>query len=789
MSFRYLHHISINFLCSIACSSLGLAESLSETRDDKPVSPTNHIPRPLAEHATMSDAQSRLLESLVGVTTSQSAAAMQQLLISKSTISTLLSIAKTAATEPEIEDDLSDTLAIAVPRTSFADDEIFSDRRPHSNVLSSVPMLTVAHWQLLKQEISPIDHEHKDFYAGRPVSDICLDGAETGAPINTPAQISVWDMAIAESSQSALELASLELLQNPDGLSLLTNESASHRETDEDEQYQASWQQVLKQYLNASPAKRSIKDFMAYARKTNELSETDLRIIASIGELARISAEDCKRIGLNWQELVTTRKDLFSLGQCQKGDVREGPSIDHANLDNLTVDLTLSWTRGDLAIHLHHEEGAHWPISLTVTHQDKPIGAEYWFSSNGTMTGEWQFSKMTHEHFAWNDQGKLIWHGSVNQNSEWIEDSSWYSSGRPRHSYHFGNRGTVQKYSEWFENGKPAQSVSWQNNKIDGVRKWWHQNGKLAGEIAMLSGQRFGKGQLWFDSGVLGYSTSYTNDNIDGDMLWRTPSDKNLLTAKFRDGKADGTLTIKDEKGNIIAKSTFDYGRTEGVVDIRSGTNKSHAALSFKSAVLDGVVRLTDYLGVLRVEIPYRSGRISGDVATYSNSGKRLATCTFQDNRLMAWSFTPDDRDTIKLFGRVTRDVGGVATQTLEDTATGVKAECQSSDWLWRTCRWRDRKKQWPAMTSAMMINASKKQIPGNMFQPDRCNGVTIAWNLSPWMYNHKPEVLALLNVKGECKNPELLTSAICTISIAKAPGNITKCEAGPEEAEDNDEE
>ena len=663
-------------------------------------------------------------------------------------------------------------------RHPFANNDVFLDLRPHLAQISSVPLMQEAHWQFLKKEISPIDHDHSNYYAGRPVSDMCIAGAETGAPVNATANISVWDMAVSEASNNALDLATLELMQNPDGFATLAEGQKLASTTEDEEQDASTWQQLLKQYLEKTGREHNAKDFLAYARAVDGVTDADIRIITGLANLTGALKPECQRLGLKSRELFASRTGTFTIFSCQNDKKPVGPAIDVVSLKSLATDLVFSWFEGDFSVGLHLEEGTVWPLFLTVTRHQKPIGSQYWFNPRGQTRGVWQHGTGVRDNYGWNDQGQLVWHGRINSSNQWQADSSWYPSGKVQSQFIFDSHGQLQTYLEYFANGMLAETIPFQTEKVDGIRKWSHENGKPAGEIAMTSGKRFGKGMMWFDTGSIGYSSTYADDTLDREIQWRTPHDTPLLSAKFHDGNAEGMLLVYDDDGHVLAKGGFDHGRAEGSVEILSGSNKAHGTIPFKSGVLDGVVHLNDIAGVLRAEIPYRSGRINGDVVLFSNSAKRLASCHIEENRLASWSYTPDKSTAIRFNGKVIRDKGGAATQTMDDGGTGLSAECESSSWQWQTCHWRERGVSWPKLSVKSIADFAETHIQDKMFQPKRCGGANLSWDFSPWLYESKREVKAILNVKGECKNPDLFTSITCRISFAQSSPKPMDCQA-----------
>ncbi len=700
--------------------------------------------------------------------------------------------------EAQSESEIESYGLLSVLSTSVSS-KVFPAARSHLKHAMLLPLFQAATWQEMRNEraIESSDPSSTDEYlAGRPITEFCIADAGLHLPTSAQMQFSIFDIGIAEASVSSMDLALLNLIEEPDAFRLATN--IDDFDTNLESDY-APWQTVLSDWQQElKRKKRKLTEINTWWKKENTESNAKLnKFTAGLNELTKRWSSQCTKNGGRWVEgpLIRSAPSEWIAAECQSN--RYGPlyriSINNSSAENATH-LTFSLRQGALTALIQlHATSVDEPITFQIVGADeRRLSSLLIFDNAGRMRARLGTLKFGN-HVAWSPQGKVIWTGHQGPRGNWTEDVTWDEAGLPRAGFQFDNAGAITRLTEWYSDGLPASVTSFAADHREGLQQWWHQNGKLAGDSMWSYGKRFGTSHLKFEDGITGFDASYIDDQLDGYLTWRDDRNHQIMKANFNRGLVEGQLIISSDPDSELVRAKFDHGMAEGDVIIGQLKKRPTTVLPFKSGVLDGISTFYAIDQSVRMQVPFRSGKIHGDIKTFYKGGTRASTCKFDTSHLLSWQSWPpkSGTDFVRVEGSVIDPSTSRMTQTIVDDARKISARCDGRDDVWTSCSFtiqekekgKDKTKELKILDADLVKATQAIRVEGRPYNMAKCGGTTQMWDLRSWIESSSLSINVGLIPAPGCRDR---TSVQCAVTITNKV-QVKNCALVENDSEDEE--
>lgn len=669
---------------------------------------------------------------------------------------------------------------------------VYSLTRPHTKQTSLLPMFQTKLWQDMRREQTlKLTEANDDFLADRPLTEFCTEDAGRGLPTSAVLQFSIFDIGIAETSGSSLDLALLHLLEQPDVFRIVPSKDDSVS----DEIYgEFSWQSILIDWqADLKNKKRKLSDLAVAIKQLDSDIDVDgpeYKFALALSELAKEWSGQCTKAGGRWLENQTIRKAKaeWLIAECQ---VNSAPPLfrivaNDNDVEHATV-LSLFQRQGNLVAttQLLASDVDHHSVLFYVAKPDEQkLSATLVFDQKGNLR-ERIGNRSIPDHFAWTAKGELIWSGRQNVHGHWVEDITWDTTGKPRAQFFFDHNGAIISLAEWYADYKPASVTHFTSEHREGLQQWWHDNGKLAGDSMWSYGKRLGTSRIQFEQGTVGFDASYINDQLDGMMYWRDENGHEVMRANFKNGLVEGSISLKSDGKTELASAKFDHGMAEGDVRFGQPGVQPTVTFPFKSGILDGIASFYTVKHALRMQVPFRSGKIDGELKAFYGNGSKAAECKFDSGHLLSWNSWPKKNDPhrLRIEGKVLDSKSTRMTQTLYDDAKKISAACDGREGSWHQCAFTVKGKSYTISDDELAKAVKEVRFNNAPYNINKCGQATQIWNLSPWVDSGSVSAAVELTPPPKCNDA---ANIICKVAVTNRL-QVGNCELFVADSEDGD--
>lgn len=635
----------------------------------------------------------------------------------------------------------------------------------------------------------------RDLLASVPVADFCERSPGKRIPYNFSIRFSPWDFASKLAASSRLDVSLLELVLQPDGLRVLTNDNEDQDEGDqelddddggEDLDYQqpvnlqildqsdaGGWDAVLRQLkAQIDAGTLTIAQLAAKIRRDQGVEQRIRRLILA----AAIGAPDFKKIcgasGGQWREISWTKDHWLEFFSCRNNSRKSvGPSfrIEDGNFTYGEMEFFAVSGRVKITALVG---GARTGMKTQMLVDDKPVGADVWFSSNGSVlaTEEHSGSGPSAIVFGVNGQGKWSRANSIDAT---IKNRSWYDDGTVKSFLYESVDGASAVLVGYHKNGIAKYWLPIRAGRADGKFTWWHPSGKIAGELDFVSGKRFGGGRIYYENGSEGFRADYSEDAPHGRLIWRDPAGNPLFSLGFTGGKANGSLDIR-YVGRQIAEARFEAGAVEGTVRLRNSRGILVAEIPYRGGLLNGAVILRDSGGAIRVTSNWLDGQADGVTEASYSSGLPAARCKFKEGNLEEWqSFDPNSQ--LRYLGKVASLDSGIAEIDYFGGSNKAVLNCTSKEWAIESCVLiqGDKKIKFPALKELLRQIDDAGELE---FKPEKCGGALRALDVTPFVDHTTGVVEVAYRTQEMCPSDSLATGMQCDVSCENGKWTPAPC-------------
>jgi antitoxin component YwqK of YwqJK toxin-antitoxin module len=657
--------------------------------------------------------------------------------------------------------------------------------------------LSEAGFSKMQSSVEIVPASGRDLLASVPVADFCERSPGKRIPYNFSIRFSPWDFASKLVASSRLDVSLLELVLQPDGLRALTNDNEDQDEGDQegdddddddgedlddeqavnlemlDQSDAGGWDVVLRQLKPQIVAGTlTIAQLAAKIRRDQGVEQRIRRLILA----AAIGSPDFKKIcgasGGQWREISWTKDQWLEFFSCRNNAGKTvGPSfrIEDGNFKDGEIEFFAVSGRVKITALVG---GGRTGMTTQMLVDDKPVGADVWFSSTGSVlaTEEHSGSRPSAIVFGVNGQGKWSRANAVDTT---IKNRSWYDDGAVKSFVYAPVDGDSSVMVGYHKNGVAKYWLPIRAGRVDGKFKWWHPSGKVAGELDFASGKRFGSGRLYYESGSEGFRADYSEDVPHGRLIWRDTSGNPLFSLGFTGGKANGALDIR-YAGRQMVEARFEAGAVEGTVRLRNTRGILVAEIPYRGGLLNGTVILRDSGGAIRVKSNWLDGQADGVTEASYSSGLPAANCKFKDGSLEEWkSFDPGSK--LRYLGKVTSLDSGIAEIDYFGGSNKVVLNCTSKEWAVESCVLihGDKKINFPTLKDLLRKIDDAGELE---FKPEKCGGALRALDVTPFVDHTTGVVEVAYRTQEMCPSDSLATGMQCDVSCENGKWTPAPC-------------
>jgi antitoxin component YwqK of YwqJK toxin-antitoxin module len=630
----------------------------------------------------------------------------------------------------------------------------------------------------------------RDLLASIPVADFCERSPGNSVPHDFSVRFSPWDFASRLAASSRLEVLLLELILNPDALDFSgardddedSDDEDSHSDDVIDLMDAGGWDAILPQFESQiKDGTLTIAKLATKIRRDQSVEQKIRRLVLSTAVSAPTFKKICDANGGKWSELTWTKEhwlDFFSCRSTAGLDVGPMFSVEDGDFDKGR--LRFSMVSGSVRISASGG-GDRVGLTTALLLNDKPVGIDSWFLSDGSVTAIRQRNASSPTAFVFGPQGQVEWSQTVATSSN-LKNSSWYSNGAPKSVLIDSEDGVTQAMVGYHPNGMPKYWIPLRSGRPDGKFLWWHPSGKIAGELEYASGKRFGLGRLFYENGSEGFRADYSDDAPHGRLIWRDPTSRPLFSMGYTGGKANGLLEIR-YGGRQIAEAHFEAGVVEGVVVLRNSRGIGVAEIPYKGGLLNGMVVLRDAAGTARLKSQWLDGQADGDTESSYSSGVPASLCKFKKGQLEEWkSFAPGSK--IRYFGKINPIDNGLGDIDFYGGKDSPVLKCVVKDWAIEACAATDGangKRNLPTLKDLV----DKIEDAGDLkFKPEKCGGAMRSLDVSPFVDQATGKVEISYRTKELCQADDLATGMQCEVNYANRQWIISSCVLSEDDSE-----
>lgn len=627
----------------------------------------------------------------------------------------------------------------------------------------------------------------RDLLASVAVADFCERTPGKSIPFDFSIRFSPWDFASKLAASSRLELSLLELVLQPDALKF----SGDDEDEDEDEQGDdeavddkaenldlidlvdsGGWDLALSQFesqINAGTL--SVAQLATKIRRDVGIEQRIRRLVLAAAVATTGFKKNCDGNGGKWRELFWTKDHWLEFFSCRNAAGKDvGPlfTIEDGNFKNGQMEfLTAS---GPVKIKAS-VAGRRAGMRTQLLFDEKPMGMDTWFSSDGSVLATDDHSGNIPAAFVFDQKGQCVW-SRINATDTTLKNESWYSNGAVKSFIYEPTDGTTSAMVGYHKNGLPKYWLPIRSGRPDGKFLWWHPSGKIAGELDYVAGKRFGIGRLYYENGSDGFRADYSEDTPHGRLIWRDPAGHPLFSLGFTGGKANGLLEIR-YGGRHIAEARFEAGVVEGTVILRNVRGIGVAEIPYRGGLLNGTVILRDGVGATRVKSNWLDGQADGDTDSNYSSGVAASLCKFKNGELQEWkSFDPSSK--LRYSGKVSSPGAGVSEIDFYGGSNQAVLKCVSKEWSIESCLAidGDRRIKFPSLKDFI----PQIEDAGDLkFKPERCGGVVRALDVSPFVDHGTGNVEVTYRTKEMCP-VNLATAMQCDVIFENGKWTPSTC-------------
>ena len=624
----------------------------------------------------------------------------------------------------------------------------------------------------------------RDLMASVPVADFCERSPGKRIPYNFSIRFSPWDFASKLAASSRLEVSLLELVLQPDGLKILTNDDEDLDDDDEevsnadgeedsgddqsvnlrmlDQSDAGGWDEVLNQLesqINAGTL--SIAQLATKIRRDLGVEQRVRRLVLATAIGAPGFKKICDSSGGQWREIFWTKDHWLEFFSCRNiAGKNVGPSfrIEDGNFKYGQMEFLAVSGRVKITASVG---GGRTGMATTMLVDDKAVGTDVWFSSTGNVLATEDHSGTMSAAIVYGEKGQGKW-SRLNAEETALKNRSWYDDGAVKSFVYEPVRGASAVMVGFHKNGLAKYWLPIRAGRADGKFTWWHPSGKMAGVLDFVSGKRFGSGRLYYENGGEGFRADYSEDAPHGRLMWRDPSGNPLFSLGFTGGKANGALDIRYGERQI-AEARFEAGAVEGAVRLRNARGILVAEIPYRGGLLNGTVILRDAGGAIRVKSDWLDGQAHGVTETSYSSSLPAAQCKFKDGHLEEWkSFDPSSK--LRYLGKVTAFDSGVAEIDYYGGSNKAVLKCMSKEWAVESCVLihGEKRIKFPSLKELVQ----KIDDAGDLeFKPEKCGGALRALDVTPFVDRTAGMVEVTYRTQEMCPSDALATGMQCDVS------------------------